>query len=244
MTLSFKQVMSELKTLGTAQNRKVYGRHGVTDPTFGVSYANLGKLKKKIKQDHALALALWKSGNHDARVLASMVADPGATDNKTLEAWVKELNDYVTTGAFAGLVVRTPLARKKAEKWAKSRSEWAGSAGWSIISSLARNDEDLPDEYFESCLEVIEAKIDGAKNRVRYSMNGALISIGVRNPRLRKQAVAAAKRIGVVEVDHGETGCKTHDAVAYIEKTLAARKSKKKAGTKKTTKKRDRRSSA
>jgi hypothetical protein len=57
-------------------------------------------------------------------------------------------------------------------------------------------------------------------------MNQAVIGIGVRNDALRRLAVAAAKRIGKVEVDHGETGCKTPDAAAYIEKTVAYRKQK------------------
>ena len=71
-----KQVMQRLKRDGTAQNRKVYSRHGVQEPMFGVSYANLDKLRKQIKVDHELALKLWASGNHDAKVLATMIADP------------------------------------------------------------------------------------------------------------------------------------------------------------------------
>ena len=74
--MNVKQALAKLKALGTAQNRKVYARHGVTREAFGVSYANLGKLVREIKVDHELALGLWKSGNHDARVLATMVADP------------------------------------------------------------------------------------------------------------------------------------------------------------------------
>jgi len=35
--------------------------------------------------------------------------------------------------------------------------------------------------------------------------------------------LAAAKRIGKVEVDHGETSCKTPDASTYIRKAVARR---------------------
>ena len=88
----------------------------------------------------------------------------------------------------------------------------------------------------------IEREIGGAQNRVRHNMNGALIALGVRSAALRKQALAAAKRIGKVEVDHGETSCKTPDAIGYIEKTVAHRKAmaerraKKKATKKKAPK--------
>jgi len=85
-------------------------------------------------------------------------------------------------------------------------------------------DASLPDEYFEKFLGVIERAMHSRKNRVRHQMNGALIAIGIRNPALEKKAVAAAERIGKVEVDHGETGCKTPDAVPYIRRAVERKK--------------------
>jgi hypothetical protein len=58
-------------------------------------------------------------------------------------------------------------------------------------------------------------------------MNGALIAIGLRNPAMEKRAVDIAKKIGRVVVDHGETACKTPDAIEYIKKTKAHREKKK-----------------
>jgi len=85
-------------------------------------------------------------------------------------------------------------------------------------------DSSLSDDYFSDLLSTIETNIHQAKNRTRYSMNNALIAIGIRNPLLQKKATAAAKRIGTVHVDHGETGCKTPDAVSYIIKTVQRKK--------------------
>jgi 3-methyladenine DNA glycosylase AlkD len=62
--MTFKETMAELKKLGTAQNRKVYERHGAGKKMYGVSYAALTAMKKKIKQDHDLAVKLWNTGNH------------------------------------------------------------------------------------------------------------------------------------------------------------------------------------
>ena len=84
---------------------------------------------------------------------------------------------------------------------------------------------DFPEGYFEKFLTTIEARIHSSPNRVRDAMNMALISIGLLGGTLREQAMAAAKRIGEVEVDHGETGCKTPDAVEYIRRAEARRKS-------------------
>ena len=90
------------------------------------------------------------------------------------------------------------------------------------------NDEGLPDSYFEDYLEIIARDIHTRKNMVRDAMNSALIAIGIRNPVLEKKAIAAAKKIGKVEVDHGETSCKTPDAAAYIRKTVERNKQRKK----------------
>ncbi len=87
-------------------------------------------------------------------------------------------------------------------------------------------DSQLPNSYFEQCLETIEREIHSRKNRVRDAMNNALIAIGIRNSELENLALAAAQRIGKVEVDHGETGCKTPDAAEYIRKTRDRRNQK------------------
>src|SRR3712207_8808706 len=82
--------MARLEALGTEQNRKTYARHGATENVFGVSYADLGKLQKEIKVDHELARDLWATGNHDARILATKVADPAALTAKDADAWIRE----------------------------------------------------------------------------------------------------------------------------------------------------------
>jgi len=218
--------MAALKSYGTAQNRKIYSRHGVGKDMFGVSFADLNRLKKQIKRDHGLAVQLWDSGNHDARILATMVADPSAATAKLLDAWKNDLNNYVITDAFSGFAAKTPSARARMEKWTKSPREWIGRAGWLVLAHLARHADGLPDECLLTHLPVIEQRIHGAKNRSRDAMNSALIAIGIRNGRLEKKAIAVARRIGKVEVDHGDTSCKTPDAEAYILKAKARRKSK------------------
>jgi 3-methyladenine DNA glycosylase AlkD len=224
--MTYAQVMKELKSMGTSQNRKVYGRHGVGRNMFGVSFANLNLLKKRIKTNHDLAVKLWDSGNHDARILATMIADPAEINSSTLDAWVRTLDNYVITDAFSALVGSTPHARKKAEKWMRSKHEWVGRSGWSVLCRVASSDEDLNDEYFVPYLVTIESDIHMSKNRVRDAMNMAIINIGLRSAAMEKKAVAAAKRIGKVDVDHGETSCQTPDAIEYIKKTKAYRAKK------------------
>ncbi|OGC92841.1 MAG: DNA alkylation repair protein [candidate division Zixibacteria bacterium RBG_16_48_11] len=222
--MTYAEAIKQLQSLGTAQNVKVYKRHGMGENLYGVSFADLGKLKKQIKTDQQLAQQLWKSGNGDARHLALMIADPEKATEEMLDSWVKDLNYYMLCDLLAGFVGKTDFAKKKAEEWTKSRDEWVGRAGWDLVGVVAMKEESLPDRYFEQCIRTIEKTIHQSKNFTRHAMNNALISIGIRNPKLEKLAIAAAGRIGKVEVDHGQTGCKTPDAVAYIKKTKSRRK--------------------
>ncbi len=217
------RVLAELEALGTAQNRKVYARHGVNEPMFGVSFAHLRKMGKKLGPDHDLARALWASGNHDARVLALAVADPAQAGRSEIEAWVADLGNYVLIDEMAAFVARTPFLDGCAEDWTADDGEWLVAAGWTLVAQQALAGKGLPDGYFEMRLESIESGIATAANRVRHCMNGALIAIGGRNESLRESATASARRIGPVAVDHGETSCKTPEAVAYIDRIWARR---------------------
>jgi 3-methyladenine DNA glycosylase AlkD len=222
--MTLRQVMQTLESMGTAQNRRVYARHGAGQNQFGVSFANLNKLARKINKDHALAEALMRTGNQDARMLATMIADPALMDARQLDAWVKTIDYYVLADVFARNVAsKSRFARQKAGQWSKSRSDFIGQVGWDLLGLLAMNDDAVPEEEFEARIRQIEARIHRAGNRTRHAMNMALIAIGMRSPRLKKLALAAASRIGKVEVDHGDTGCKTPDAAAYLAKVYERR---------------------
>ncbi len=214
------QLMRKLKAAGSAQTRKILGRHGVQGELYGAPHAELAKLKRTIKVDHDLAEELWATGNFDARYLATMIADPASMTSKRLNAWARDLDCYPITDGFAALAVQSPAAESCMKRWTVAKGEWVGQAGWWLLSNFARNDNRYSDSYMEEYLEAIESRIHSSKNRVKHSMNGALISIGIRNARLRKKALDAARRIGKVDVDHGKTGCKTPDAVAAIQKGL------------------------
>lgn len=221
--MQLDEVMAQLEALGTEQNRKTYARHGVKGAMFGVSYANLDKLKKKIKVDHPLAEALWATGNHDARVLATKITDPQQANLAHLQAWAHDLDSYVICDAFSGYAARTPHARTLMEAWTSQPDEWIGRTGWLILANLAMHDPTVTDDDLLAYLATIEAEIHSRANYVRDAMNSALIAIGLRNPALQEAALAAAARIGKVAVDHGDTQCKTPDAAAYIRKAAARR---------------------
>ncbi|MCG3171982.1 MAG: hypothetical protein GMKNLPBB_00123 [Myxococcota bacterium] len=214
------EVMKLLEGKGKPNTAKIYARHGVREPLFGVSYADLGELTKKLKANQGLAEQLWASGNHDARVLAAKIADPERMSAKMLDAWVEDCSNYIISDAVSALAVRLPAAMDLASRWRKSSHEWTAAAGWNIVAILA-TEKRYPEAAAKADIARIQKEIHKSPNRVRHSMNNALIAIGIGLDALREAAVQAAKSIGKVEVDHGETGCKTPDAVSYLEKAAA-----------------------
>jgi 3-methyladenine DNA glycosylase AlkD len=223
MNSSFSAVMAQLEAAGTAQNRKVYGRHGAAEPMFGVSYADLGKIAKPIKTDHDLAQRLWDSGNHDARVLALRVADPAAMDESLAGHWLGGVDNYILAEGLGGLCSQSPHARELSDAWRDSPEEWTASTGWFIVTCTAEDPDVWSVQELRGLLRQIEAEIDERPNRVRHEMNGALIVVALRDGNLRRSVLAAAGRIGPVKVDHGQTGCKTPEIAPYVERTLAHR---------------------
>ncbi|MDX2150819.1 MAG: DNA alkylation repair protein [Bryobacteraceae bacterium] len=223
--MTVDEVMKTLERLGSEQTRKTYRRHGCGPDVFGVSFADLEVLKKKIKTDHALALELWRTHNVDARHLAPMVADAEAMTEDEFEEWVNGIDYYGYAMIVARLAAASPAGKKRMKAWLKARNDYVGETGWTLLAARAGKDAELTDEECEEYLEAIEKRIHKAGNWTRYAMNGALIAIGGRAG-LREKALEAARRIGKVEVDHGETNCKTPDAATYIGK-MAAREAAK-----------------
>jgi hypothetical protein len=217
----FATAMSELEAAGTAQARKTYLRHGATEPLFGVSFATLKKLVKQIGVDHELAVALWASGNHDARNLAVKVADPARMTAADLDRWARGTNGRVMTGYVAMLAADGPHAHAVIDAWLGASEPVLRSAGWSLVGRLAMSDPAVDDARFDALLDRIAAGIHAAPNVEREPMNAALIAIGCRSAALRAKAEAVAARVGTVEVDHGDTACETPDAAVYIAKSWA-----------------------
>lgn len=216
MTLA--EAMAALEQAGSEQTRKTYRRHGARDPMFGVSFATLKSLLKKIGVDHELALALWDSGNYDARNLAMKVVDPAQMTPALLDHWVQGGSTAVCSNYIAAIACEGARGLECAERWLRSASVAERAAGWSAVGTLAMHDVGMPDAWFVDRLGDIERSIHNADNGQRYPMNNALIAIGCRNALLRAAAVGAAQRIGKVDIDHGDTACKTPDAAVSIAK--------------------------
>jgi 3-methyladenine DNA glycosylase AlkD len=212
--MKLAEVMGALKKAGDAQTRKTYVRHGAPADVYGVKFAELYKLQKKIKTDHDLAAELWKTSNAEAMYVALMVADPAKLTRAEATAWVKQIRWRGYAFYVGMLVARSPHAKALMDAWMASPKEHVAECGFYVMTYRLREaPETVTDAECEAVLADIEKRI-----------HGAVIAIGGFKPSMKAKAIAAAKRIGMVEIDHGDTDCKTPDAVSYIEKTAKRRK--------------------
>jgi 3-methyladenine DNA glycosylase AlkD len=194
-----------------------YAWHGVSGACYGVSYGDLKPLVKKIGKNHAMALELWNSGVHDARIAATMIAEPQTVTRADIENWLGECKNYVLTDAVAGVTAGMPDALNIARDWIARKDEWVTAAGWNTLGLLGVKGG-VSVEDWRPLLDRIEKTIHRQPNRTRHAMNGVLTGIGGDVDALKPRALAVAKAIGKVEVDHGETNCITPDAAGYIAK--------------------------
>ena len=219
--MNAQEILTTLRKHGKPRTAATYKRHGAGDNVFGVLTSDIGKLQKKIKVDHALAMELWKTRNAEARALALQIADPDKLSWTDADRLLKEGPVRFVGYYLAGLVARSPIAEKTMRAWMSSPDEYSREMGYSVLAFRLRGDPgSISNADAEHVLATIEKEIRRSPNWARYAMNTALIAIGVSKPALSQKAMDAARRIGKVEVDHGDTYCKTPDAVAYIEKSL------------------------
>ena len=217
--MNARDVLTTLKKAGKPQTAAIYKRHGSGDNVYGTLTSEIGKLQKKIKVDHALALELWKIGNAEARMLALQVADPEQMTGGLADRLLKDGPVHFVGCYLSDLVAKSPIAGATMRAWMKSREEFTREMGYGVFSARLKHAPDsVSDADAERVLATIEKEIHRSPNWARYAMNGALICIGIFKPGLKKKAIETARRIGKVSVDHGETSCTTPEAEPYIEK--------------------------
>jgi 3-methyladenine DNA glycosylase AlkD len=222
--MTVKEIMAELKAGGSDSIKKILLKHGVKEPFFGVKVEYLKTIQKKIKKDYQLAKDLYATGNADAMYLAGLIADDEKMTKADLQTWVKQARsqnicDYTVPWVATGSKYGFELAME----WIDTGKEQIASAGWATLSGVVAvtPDKDLDIPALKALLARVGKTIHAAENRVRYTMNGFIISVGAYVMPLTNDAIATSKKIGAVTVDMNGTACKVPDAVEYIMKIKA-----------------------
>jgi len=190
-------VLRELKALADPRVRAKMAYFGVNVPrAHGISAPVLHKFARHIGKSQNLAEQLWKTGIHEARILATLIGEPEKITSAQMERWVRDFNSWdVVDAACCYLYAYAKPAWSKIEPWSRRKPEFEKRAAFSLLAYLSYKDKVAPDGRFLLALSLIEREARDERNFVRKAVNWALRNIGKRNLALNREAIAAAERI-------------------------------------------------
>jgi len=190
-------ILNQIKENGNPANLEGMARYGIRfDEAFGCNIPFLRKLAKNYRGNHDLALKLWKTGIHEARIIAFLIDDPKMVSDAQAERWLKDVKSWdICDGLCSNLIRKTPFAYDKAFEWSRRKEEFQKRAGFVMMAVLAVHDKEADDEIFLEFLERIEEESSDGRNFVKKAVNWALRQIGKRNRCLHKSAIKASGRI-------------------------------------------------
>ncbi|MDQ1470084.1 MAG: hypothetical protein QOJ99_1564 [Bryobacterales bacterium] len=194
---TLKEILAEMRTLANPAARESMTRFGIqAENVIGLSVPQIRLVARRTSRSQQVAEQLWDTGIHDARILASLVADPDAISPETMDKWAQETDSWDICDACCGnLFDRTPHAWRKIRQWAPDEREFVRRAAFATLATIAAHDKKAPDSLFIAALPLIEKYAFDDRNFARKGINWALRNIGKRNPVLRKAAIACAERV-------------------------------------------------
>lgn len=216
---SFEEIIEFLIAHESINTANILKKHGAKDPIYGVKVAELKIIVKNIKKDYELSKRLYATGISDAMYLAGLIADEKKMTKEDLNQWVGNAYWYMISDfAVAWVASESDFGRELALEWMESDNEMINSAGWATYASMIsiKNDDELEIEEIIGLLNKAKSSIHSSKNRTKVSINNFVISVGAYVKELYPIALSTANEIGIVDVDRGDTSCKTPFAPEYI----------------------------
>jgi 3-methyladenine DNA glycosylase AlkD len=192
-----REVVAHLRSIASKATLDGMARYAIPSTNaLGIPVGKLRAYAKSLGRDHELALALWKTGIYEARMLATFVDDPALVTPAQMEAWCRDFDNWAIcdTACFA-LFDRTPHAWAKIEAWAGRRDEFVKRAAFALLASLSGHDKQSGDAPFKRALALVERHATDDRNFVSKAVNWALRSIGERSAALHEAALATSRRL-------------------------------------------------
>jgi 3-methyladenine DNA glycosylase AlkD len=188
------EAVEELRRRADPARKPFMGRVGIdVTHALGVSVPNVRAIAKRAGTDHRLAQALWRTGIHEARMLATLVADPGALTEAQLERWVRDLSSWDVCDAAADLFIASDVGRGKIRAWSGRPEGYVKRCAFSMIARRAVSAKTAPDREFLGYLVMIRRGSTDPRNEVKKGVSWALRQIGKRNRSLHAAAIEEAE---------------------------------------------------
>jgi 3-methyladenine DNA glycosylase AlkD len=205
------EVMAELAALEDPKARAVNEKHG---DDHGVNLSKLRAVAKRLKTQHELSRELWSTGDTAARLLALLVSRPKSFELSELDAMLRgarvpKVHDWLTNY----VVKKSPHAEELRVAWFDDPDPVV-AAGWALTSERVVKDPDGLD--LSRLLDIIEADMKDAPDRLQWAMNTCLAQIGIAHPKHRVRALAIGERLEVLKDYPTPPGCTSPFAPVWI----------------------------
>ena len=213
--MTVKEILKQLEALGDEKRREHNTKNGAGKNQFGVPMGDLRVLAKKIKTNHELALALWKTGNIDAQFLAILLMKPKELSADEMDRMVRSVTFvHVADWLNSYVVSQHPDKESLRQGWMTTKDPMAARAGWSLTADrVAESPEGLE---LPALLDRIESEMGKAAPEVQWTMNCTLAKIGIHFPKHRKQAIAIGEKLGIYRDYPCSKGCTSPFAPIWI----------------------------
>lgn len=190
-------VLARLRALADPARLPGMARYGIgAGEVWGVTVTELRALAGELGRSHDLAVALWASGVHEARILASLVEDPAGVPGRQLDDWASGFASWdLCDQVCQNLVRHTPLAWAKALDWSRRSEPFVKRAGFVVMAGLAVGDKTSGDDRFLPFLQAVSERADDDRPVIRKGVSWALRQIGKRSPGLHARAVTTAQEM-------------------------------------------------
>ena len=194
--MTSKEAISELKLLATPEHYEQLQRFGINSTkAIGVKVPSIRNLAKKIGVNNELAMELWATEMHEARLLASMIEDPIKLTETQFDQWTADFDSWDMCDVTCDLFGRSPLVFKKINEYTAREEEFVKRCGFALMCELSFHDKKIKNEDFYPFFDLIEREAWDERNFVRKAVNWALRQIGKRNEVLRIKAIECAERV-------------------------------------------------
>lgn len=205
-------VLAELTALEDPKIRAVNERHG---DDHGVNLTQLRAVAKGLKTDHELAARLWETDDTAARLVAILISRPKlytATQLDTMlrDARVPKVQDWLVSY----IVKKNPHVEELRVAWFADPDPVVASAGWTLTSDRVAKSPDGLD--LTGLLDLVEAQMKDAPDRLQWAMNECLATIGIHHPEHRARALEIGERLEVLKDYPTSPGCTSPFAPSWI----------------------------
>lgn len=213
--MTLKETLTQLEALGSEKVRKQNRKHGAGENQFGVMHGDIRKLAAKIKTNQALAVALWKTGNVDAQLLAVLLIDLKKLSAADLDRMVRSIESAHVADWLNSYIVKKHSEKESLrERWMADADPWAARAGWSLTAERINKTPDGLD--LKALLDRIESEMRDAAPEAQWTMNFCLAGIGIHFPKLRQRALAIGEKLGIYRDYPCSKGCTSPFAPIWI----------------------------